>query len=82
MGMHFSALSLSCSVPTFQGLQEDILSKLADVLEEVKGPSEMFLNLYDTWSTKSSHVWTHFHRPLNFIAASEVTRLVPEYERS
>lgn len=30
-------LSFSCSVPTFQGLQEDILSKLADVLEEVTG---------------------------------------------
>lgn len=32
--IYFSVLS--CSVPTFQGLQEDILSKLADVLEEVK----------------------------------------------
>lgn len=28
-------MSLSCSVPTFQGLAEEILSKLADVLEEV-----------------------------------------------
>lgn len=27
--------SFFCSVPTFHGLQEDILSKLADVLEEV-----------------------------------------------
>lgn len=35
--LYFSLLSFSCSVPTFQGLQEDILSKLADVLEEVKG---------------------------------------------
>lgn len=45
--MHFSALSFSCSVPTFQGLQEDILSKLADVLEEVKVPFYclFFLNL-------------------------------------
>lgn len=34
--MHKSPfLSLSCSVPTFHDLQEDILSKLADVLEEV-----------------------------------------------
>lgn len=28
-------LFFPCSVPTFHGLQEDILSKLADVLEEV-----------------------------------------------
>lgn len=35
--LYFSVVCFSCSVPTFQGLQEDILSKLADVLEEVKG---------------------------------------------
>lgn len=31
-------VSPSCSVPTFQGLPEEILSKLADVLEEVCFP--------------------------------------------
>lgn len=30
-----NVFSFSGSVPTFHGLQEDILSKLADVLEEV-----------------------------------------------
>lgn len=43
---------LSRSVPSFHGLQEDILSKLADVLEEVNAPASR------TAARRSAHFHT------------------------